>query len=98
MAKKYDIINFALEKFSLKLVKQNSEWVEFSDGVRDLLVTKDHFIYSFRSTNEAIPVSPDIEMLAEIAREELLGVKAKYVVFGPFDKKKVSEVIEDAEY
>lgn len=94
---KYTINDFALANFNLRLVEQTDDYVEYTDGIRNLLVTKDHFIYSFKSSNEAVPVSPDIAMLSCIIRQEVLKTEEEYSVFKSLVENNKKKALKEKE-
>ena len=102
MKKKPDINEFALSYFGFRLLKQDSEYVEYTDGSRILLINKEHFRYYSKNTAEPVPIPHDIVMFVEIVRKELLHYTSEYLAFGPFDvpkrKKKVQEVKPNEEH
>lgn len=102
MAILMDINEAALKYFGLKLLKQTSEYLEYSDGARVLLVNKEHFRYYSKNSTEPVPITPDIAKLAEILRKEFLGTIAEYKVFvslnGKYEKKILKDVTSNEEH
>lgn len=76
-----------LEKFNLKVVEQTSSWIEYSDGLKVLFVDKDYFHYYFNSSEIAVPVTPDIVVLVDIIRDQILHIKPEYNVFTKHNTK-----------
>lgn len=91
---KVDLVNELIsEKFNLKLTQQTETWVEYTDGLKILFVDKDCFHYYFKSTESAVPVTPDIVLLVDLVRKEILKVEPVYTIFTDSVKK----VVEDNE-
>ena len=83
---------FILKKFNLRLVKQTDAWVEYTDGLKVLFVDKGCFHYYFKSSDSAVPITPDIVILVDIIRGTILNVEPEYDVFKKFIDDAYSEI------
>lgn len=85
-----------LEKFNLKLVKQTDTWVEYTDGLKVLFVDKGCFHYYFKSSDSAVPITPDIVMLVNIIRKIILKVEPEYTIFkDAYNKAKNLDIFKE---
>lgn len=99
---KKNINDFIFTNFKLRIADQTDSWIEYTDGIKTLFVSKEYFCYYFNSSESMVPITPDIIMLVEVIRTEILGATSKYNIFKGLNEfmplkinDKIKEIIDE---